>query len=140
MPSTPPQGEVLQYPTVHFLGRPGTAKIKGDMRMQKTNFGYDDERGDYVTVTNDHIAYRYEVLGILGKGSFGQVLKCLDHKSGGMVGHVTGDGMSDHLGTLNAAPPAMYSAATVLHALLHDARPFHRLTAPTQHINQPALA
>lgn len=77
---------MLQYPTVYFLGRPGTAKVKGDMRMQKTNFGYDDERGDYVTVTNDHIAYRYEVLGILGKGSFGQVLKCLDHKTGGMVG------------------------------------------------------
>jgi dual specificity tyrosine-phosphorylation-regulated kinase 2/3/4 len=38
-----------------------------------------------VTVTNDHIGYRYEVLGVLGKGSFGQVLKCLDHKTGGMV-------------------------------------------------------
>ncbi len=92
--TTPPQGEVLQYPTVYFLGRPGTAKVKGDMRMQKTNFGYDDERGDYVTVTNDHIGYRYEVLGILGKGSFGQVLKCLDHKTGGMVGGQPGLGCS----------------------------------------------
>ena len=27
----------------------------------------------------DHLAYRYEVLGMLGRGSFGQVMKCRDH-------------------------------------------------------------
>jgi dual specificity tyrosine-phosphorylation-regulated kinase 2/3/4 len=40
-------------------------------------------------VVHDHIAYRYEILEILGirsnlvigKGSFGQVLKCFDHKN-----------------------------------------------------------
>ena len=37
------------------------------------NFGYDDDRGDYCVVPHDHLAYRYEVLGLLGKGSFGQV-------------------------------------------------------------------
>ena len=26
--------------------------------------------------------YRYEITDSLGKGSFGQVLKCLDHKTG----------------------------------------------------------
>lgn len=45
------------------------------------NHGYDDERGDYKTVTHDHLAYRYEVVDLLGRGSFGQVLKCLDHKT-----------------------------------------------------------
>lgn len=30
----------------------------------------------------DHIAYRYEVKGVLGKGSFGSVLHCVDHENG----------------------------------------------------------
>jgi dual specificity tyrosine-phosphorylation-regulated kinase 2/3/4 len=29
----------------------------------------------------DHIAYRYEVLEFLGKGSFGQAVKCYDYKT-----------------------------------------------------------
>ncbi len=34
---------------------------------------------------NDHIAYRYEVVDLLGKGSFGQVVKAYDHKNGEYV-------------------------------------------------------
>ena len=49
------------------------------------NHGYDDDRGEYATVVHDHIAYRYEIVATLGKGSFGQVLKCYDHKTGGFV-------------------------------------------------------
>ena len=45
------------------------------------NHGYDDERGDYLPVQHDHIAYRYEVLAILGKGSFGQVVRAEDMES-----------------------------------------------------------
>jgi dual specificity tyrosine-phosphorylation-regulated kinase 2/3/4 len=36
-------------------------------------------------VLHDHIAFRFEVLEVIGKGSFGQVLKCLDHKTNEMV-------------------------------------------------------
>jgi dual specificity tyrosine-phosphorylation-regulated kinase 2/3/4 len=67
---------------VWFLGKADVQKIKGNPHLQKTNFGYDDERGDYQVVNSDHIAYRYEVQGVLGKGSFGQVLKVLDYKTG----------------------------------------------------------
>ncbi|KAK5136520.1 hypothetical protein LTR08_002864 [Meristemomyces frigidus] len=49
------------------------------------NYGYDDERGDYNIVFGDHLAYRYEVVDLLGKGSFGQVVRCVDHKEGGVV-------------------------------------------------------
>lgn len=47
--------------------------------------GYDDDRGDYQVVLKDHLCYRYEVLEFLGKGSFGQALKCYDYKTSEFV-------------------------------------------------------
>lgn len=44
------------------------------------NGGYDDADGSYIHVPRDHLAYRYEVLKIIGKGSFGQVARVYDHK------------------------------------------------------------
>lgn len=73
------KGEILDYWQVYFLGLESN-KIHG-IPKEKNNFGYDNEKGDYKTVMNDHIAYRYEVLEFLGKGSFGQCLKCFDHKN-----------------------------------------------------------
>jgi dual specificity tyrosine-phosphorylation-regulated kinase 2/3/4 len=29
----------------------------------------------------DHLGYRFELMGTLGRGSFGQALKCFDHKN-----------------------------------------------------------
>jgi dual specificity tyrosine-phosphorylation-regulated kinase 2/3/4 len=52
------QSEVLQYPQVWFLGKAGVVKIKGNPHLAKTNFGYDDERGDYAVTLGDHIGYR----------------------------------------------------------------------------------
>lgn len=50
--------------------------------MKITSSGYDDENGSYLKALHDHLVYRYEVLEVLGKGSFGQVVKALDHKTG----------------------------------------------------------
>lgn len=35
------------------------------------NGGYDDVDGVYIYVFRDYLVYRYEVLKIIGKGSFG---------------------------------------------------------------------
>lgn len=36
-------------------------------------------------MNHDHLMFRYEILDMLGKGSFGQVAKCYDHKTGEYV-------------------------------------------------------
>ena len=33
----------------------------------------------------DHLEYRYEVIKDIGKGAFGQVVECYDHKEGRSV-------------------------------------------------------
>lgn len=71
--------EIQNYQEVYFLGLEAT-KIKATSLLGH-NFGFDDERGDYHVVTKDHLAYRFEVIDKLGSGSFGQALKCFDHKN-----------------------------------------------------------
>uniref|UniRef100_A0A1A8L537 dual-specificity kinase n=1 Tax=Nothobranchius pienaari TaxID=704102 RepID=A0A1A8L537_9TELE len=77
------QEEINDYPEVWFLGL-GSQKIQGSQGAAQ-NSGYDDEHGSYIRVLHDHVGYRFEVLEVIGKGSFGQVLKCLDHKTNELV-------------------------------------------------------
>ncbi|KAF7586823.1 hypothetical protein BBP40_008263 [Aspergillus hancockii] len=79
------RGEIIDFKDVFFCGTQHAKKHVGDLNAQAANFGYDDDRGDYNIVIGDHLAYRYEVVDVLGKGSFGQVLRCVDHKTGGLV-------------------------------------------------------
>ena len=74
--------EVLDFDHIYYTA----GKIKRPPQPGGVyNHGYDDERGDYLVVEKDHLCYRYEIVGILGKGSFGQVVQCRDHKTGQSV-------------------------------------------------------
>ena len=73
------KGEILDYKEIYFLGL-NSPKIKGSPLLPH-NYGFDDDRGDYNVVMKDHMAYRYEVLEPVGKGSFGQAVKCYDYKT-----------------------------------------------------------
>lgn len=80
------RGEIVDFKEIYFCGTSDAKKHVGDLNSTSLpNFGYDDERGDYMIVRGDHLAYRYEVVDVLGKGSFGQVVRCVDHKTGGLV-------------------------------------------------------
>lgn len=86
------KSEILEYSEIYYLGNQEkklrVVAKEGERRSGDTiskhlvrNLGYDNERGDYNLVMFDHIAYRYEVLSVLGKGSFGIVVKVFDHKT-----------------------------------------------------------
>lgn len=79
------RGEIVDYKEVYFCGTQDAQKHVGELTADVANFGYDDDRGDYNIVNGDHLAYRYEIVDILGKGSFGQVVRCIDHKTGVLV-------------------------------------------------------
>lgn len=81
--------EIIDYARIYFIGKKGIKKRTprtpttyagadgSDMKV----YGFDDNNGSYIPVLHDHIAYRYEVLKIIGKGTFGVVLQAYDHKA-----------------------------------------------------------
>lgn len=66
------QQELLSYAQIYFVG---SATKKSDVAQSgENNDGFDNAQNSYIIVARDHIAYRYEILKSLGKGSFGQVI------------------------------------------------------------------
>ncbi|WFD28354.1 hypothetical protein MNAN1_003364 [Malassezia nana] len=77
--------EMKEYENIYYVGSFARHKHYAVPSKPERNYGYDDERGDYIVNMRDHIAYRYEIIKVLGRGSFGQVLQCRDHKTGKYV-------------------------------------------------------
>jgi dual specificity tyrosine-phosphorylation-regulated kinase 2/3/4 len=69
------RGEILDYQDIYFLGLT-SEKVHGSPK-EEFNYGFDDDKGDYNVILKDHIGYRYEIMGFLGKGSFGTVIKII---------------------------------------------------------------
>ena len=69
------ESEILNYREVFYL-RPQPVQTKKAITQIPNFFHF---------VKNDHIAYRYQQLQVIGKGSFGSVFECFDHKTGRKV-------------------------------------------------------
>lgn len=70
--------EIFSYNDIYFIG--AEAKKRKPL-LGSNDCNFDSDQGTYIHVPHDHIAYRYEVLKAIGKGSFGQVIKAYDHKN-----------------------------------------------------------
>lgn len=71
--------EIKKYPEIYYIGECQN-KISPAQRDWGVS-GYDDRNGRYRCRKKDHIAYRYEVIQALGKGSYGDVVEAFDHKN-----------------------------------------------------------
>jgi len=70
--------EIDDFEEIYFVGHLNT-KIR-PRSCPSSNFGYDNAEHHLIINKGDQLAFRFEVKQVLGKGSFGQVLLCYDHK------------------------------------------------------------
>nr|CAD2136662.1 unnamed protein product [Meloidogyne enterolobii] len=62
--------EIKEYAKIYFVGP-----------HAKKQIDFDDKDGVYKVVLHDHLAYRFEIIKSIGKGSFGHVVRAFDHKN-----------------------------------------------------------
>ncbi|XP_039951171.1 dual specificity tyrosine-phosphorylation-regulated kinase 2 [Bactrocera tryoni] len=75
------QEELKVYKEVWYFGHNATKNYNKSTTNGTANLGFDDDNGNYKIIIHDHIAFRYEILEVIGKGSFGQVIRAMDHKT-----------------------------------------------------------
>lgn len=74
------RGEIIRKKNLYFISKKTNTNKGISIQNYNQNFGFDDQNGNYIMVPHDHINYRYEINKSLGKGSFGDVIECFDHK------------------------------------------------------------
>lgn len=72
--------EILEYDQIYFINLMERKNKVLSTPDGPENGGFDNDKGEYICEMHDHIAYRFEINKQIGKGSFGQVFKCYDHK------------------------------------------------------------
>lgn len=77
------RSEIMQFPEIYFVGNK-SRKIEPNA-TNRYNIGFDDSSHNYKINIGDHLAYRFEIVSTFGAGAFGQVLKCIDHRTGNKV-------------------------------------------------------
>jgi dual specificity tyrosine-phosphorylation-regulated kinase 2/3/4 len=70
--------EILNYKEVFYAGSIDNKLIPN---KDAKNMGYDGENGNYRMIKGDHLDYRYEIVSLIGQGTFGVVCECIDHKT-----------------------------------------------------------
>jgi dual specificity tyrosine-phosphorylation-regulated kinase 2/3/4 len=62
--------EILEFDKVYFINLSST-KTQLVSNGAENNYGFDNEKGEFICEAKDHIAYRYEIKKNIGNGSFG---------------------------------------------------------------------
>ncbi|XP_077372485.1 dual specificity tyrosine-phosphorylation-regulated kinase 4-like isoform X2 [Festucalex cinctus] len=73
------QIEIKEYRKVWYIGKKDS-KIRTQTLSEEVKL-FDDDQGFYKPRIGDHLAYRFEILRVIGSGFAGIVLKCKDHKT-----------------------------------------------------------
>lgn len=78
------KGEIMRKKHIYYMPKMQRSQDI-NINNHSSNYGFDNEQGNYILKWHDHINYRYEIQRVIGNGSFGNVAQCYDHKNGNIV-------------------------------------------------------
>jgi len=73
------ESEILNYMVIYYVNTKAQNDKNNKSSKKKTKKSK-SEPNEIKVVSGEHLCYRYEIIESLGKGAFGEVIKCYDHK------------------------------------------------------------